>query len=131
LPEHYVSDEGQRLAYYKKLASAENEDRVESLAAELIDRFGPLPKEALPLIDGMTAKALCRLANINGLDVKSSQSVLYLNPEDGPSPERVQNLIHHFAGRLRFSKDFKLTFIPAGSESCIRQTIALLRLLCG
>ncbi|MGH6985763.1 MAG: transcription-repair coupling factor [Caulobacteraceae bacterium] len=69
IPESYVPDLDVRLALYRRLSEAEeNEDR-ESLAAELIDRFGPLPAEADQLLRVVAIKALCRKANVAKIDV--------------------------------------------------------------
>ena len=45
IPEAYVPDLNVRLALYRRLSEAERSDDREALAAELIDRFGPLPEE--------------------------------------------------------------------------------------
>src|SRR5256884_9501547 len=46
VPEDYVPEVNQRLAFYKRLAGATDDAAVEDIRAELIDRFGPLPEPA-------------------------------------------------------------------------------------
>ena len=46
LPENYVSDVHERLVLYKRFANCENEDVLDLLREELVDRFGPLPDPA-------------------------------------------------------------------------------------
>ena len=46
----YIGGERLRLDAYRRLAALENEDQVREFAAELADRFGPLPPEAENLI---------------------------------------------------------------------------------
>src|SRR6185295_8439217 len=50
LPDDYIADVGVRLSLYKRLASAENEQEVVDLAAEMEDRFGPPPDDAKRLV---------------------------------------------------------------------------------
>ena len=45
IPEDYVADLPVRLALYRRLAEIEDEREIEAFAAELVDRFGPLPEE--------------------------------------------------------------------------------------
>ena len=60
IPEAYVPDLNVRLALYRRLSDAERSDDREALAAELIDRFGPLPPEADQLLKVVAIKGLCR-----------------------------------------------------------------------
>jgi len=50
LPKDYCGDVHLRLSFYKKLATAKNNDGVSSLLEELVDRFGKLPDQAQALI---------------------------------------------------------------------------------
>ena len=44
IPEEYVPDLQVRLGLYRRLSGVESHDAIEAFAAELIDRFGPLPR---------------------------------------------------------------------------------------
>ena len=48
IPEDYVPDLQVRLGLYRRLSAVESHDAIEAFAAELIDRFGPLPEEVPP-----------------------------------------------------------------------------------
>ena len=69
IPDDYVPDLNVRLSLYRRLSEAEKPGDREALAAELIDRFGPLPAEADQLLKVVGIKGLCRQANIEKLDV--------------------------------------------------------------
>ena len=45
IPEQYVADLPVRLALYRRLAEIEDEREIDAFGAEMVDRFGPLPKE--------------------------------------------------------------------------------------
>ena len=51
LPEGYIADQELRLEAYRRLAGSMNHQEVEDVAAEWADRFGPLPAEAMALVD--------------------------------------------------------------------------------
>ena len=51
LPSDYCGDVHLRLSFYKKLATAQTADQVDSLLEEIVDRFGKLPAQAQTLVD--------------------------------------------------------------------------------
>jgi len=51
LPEQYVSDSGQRMDLYRRIALIRTGEQKADLLDELIDRFGEPPKEAVALLD--------------------------------------------------------------------------------
>ncbi|MEZ5731095.1 MAG: transcription-repair coupling factor [Paracoccaceae bacterium] len=68
IPETYVPDLDVRLGLYRRLSGLNTKVELEGFAAELIDRFGALPKEVNTLLLVMRIKALCRRAGIGRLD---------------------------------------------------------------
>ncbi len=69
LPDDYLPDAGQRLDFYRRLAQARNEDDVRATLAELEDRYGPLPDEALLLGEVMIDKTLVRSLGALGYEL--------------------------------------------------------------
>ncbi len=76
IPETYVGDLQLRLSLYKRLADLEDQPAIEAFAAELIDRFGPLPEEVEHLLEIVAIKALCRRANVDKVDVGPKGAVI-------------------------------------------------------
>ena len=68
IPENYVPHLDVRLSLYRRLSGLESKVELEGFAAELIDRFGPLPKEINTLLLIIRIKAICRRAGILKLD---------------------------------------------------------------
>ena len=63
LPDDYIPDIGERLLMYKRLANAESREALDGLAEEIVDRFGPLPRQAKEFLRVMALRpALKRLA---------------------------------------------------------------------
>ncbi|HEY0925100.1 transcription-repair coupling factor [Brevundimonas sp.] len=93
IPEDYVPDLNVRLSLYRRLSDAENNESREALAAELIDRFGPLPDEAKQLLRIVGIKANCKTAHIERIDVGPKGAVLTLRDNSFPNPVGLVGLI--------------------------------------
>ncbi len=68
IPQAYVPDLDVRLGLYRRLSGLTARVEIEGFAAELIDRFGPLPREVSMLLLVMRIKAMCKRAGIARLD---------------------------------------------------------------
>ena len=93
IPENYVPDLNVRLSLYRRLSDAENSETREALAAELIDRFGPLPDEAKQLLRIVGIKANCKTACIERIDIGPKGAVLTLRNNTFPNPMGLVGLI--------------------------------------
>ncbi len=68
IPDDYVPDLDLRLGLYRRLSALSTKVELEGFAAELIDRFGKLPKEVNMLMNIVRIKSLCKQAGIAKLD---------------------------------------------------------------
>ena len=92
LPPDYISDEGTRLALYRRLAEIRSAEALEALAAELEDRFGPLPPPAANLLYQMQVKLLAERASIPAVRTESGQVVLQPPPPPHGEKPRLRPL---------------------------------------
>ena len=83
---------------YRRLADLEDERDIDSFAAELVDRFGPLPEETRHLLDVVAIKALCRRANVAKIDAGPKGVVLSFRDDIFANPE---GLIAFIASKAR------------------------------
>ena len=86
IPEDYVPDLNVRLSLYRRLSEAERSADREALAAELIDRFGPLPPETDSLLKVVAIKGLCREANVAKIDVGPKGAVISFRGDSFANP---------------------------------------------
>ena len=93
IPEEYVPDLNVRLSLYRRLSDADGTEQREALAAELIDRFGPLPDEAKQLLRIVGIKANCKKAHVERIDVGPKGAVLTLRNNTFPNPVGLVGLI--------------------------------------
>jgi transcription-repair coupling factor (superfamily II helicase) len=68
IPEKYVPDLDVRLGLYRRLSGLHQKVELEGFAAEMIDRFGKLPKEVNMLLNIVRVKSMCKRAGISRLD---------------------------------------------------------------
>ncbi len=108
IPEAYVPDLNVRLALYRRLSDAERADDREALAAELIDRFGPLPAEADQLLKVVAIKGLCREANVAKIDVGPKGAVVSFRADHFANPAALVVFIQKNAITWRLRPDQKV-----------------------
>ncbi len=108
IPEAYVPDLDVRLQLYRRLASAGSKDEREAFAAELIDRFGPLPEEVRHLLDIMQIKALCKAAGIEKVDAGPKGAVISFRGDRFANPQGLVALVTGAPGRYKLRPDQKL-----------------------
>jgi len=80
LPNDYCGDVHLRLSFYKKLATAKNQDQVTSLLEELVDRFGKLPQQAQNLIDTHRLRVLARPFGVAKVDAAPGVILITFKP---------------------------------------------------
>ena len=76
IPESYVAELPVRLGLYRRIGALQSDAETEAMAAELVDRFGPLPDEVENLLRVVTLKRLCRNAGIEKLEAGPKGMVL-------------------------------------------------------
>jgi transcription-repair coupling factor (superfamily II helicase) len=108
IPEDYVPDLNVRLALYRRLSEAERPEDREALAAELIDRFGPLPREADQLLKVVAIKGLCRQANVSKIDVGPKGAVATFRNDQFPNPMGLVALVQKNQAFWRIRPDNKV-----------------------
>ncbi|MGE0742611.1 MAG: transcription-repair coupling factor [Hyphomonadaceae bacterium] len=108
IPEDYVADLTVRLSLYRRLAELDSDQEREAFAAELIDRFGPLPMEAEQLIAVAALKALCRRCNISKLDAGPKGAVLTFRDGGFPDPMALVRHVQERPDDYKMRPDGKL-----------------------
>jgi transcription-repair coupling factor (superfamily II helicase) len=107
IPEDYVADLSVRLALYRRLAEIEDECDIDSFAAEMVDRFGPLPGEVEHLLQVVAIKALCRRANVEKLEAGTKGVVLSFRDNIFANPEGLIAYIREQGSGVRMRPDPK------------------------
>ena len=107
IPEDYVPDLDVRLGLYRRLSDLSTKVELEGFAAELIDRFGPLPKEVNTLMLVVRIKAMCKRAGIAQLDAGPKGATIRFHNDKFASPEGLVEFIENQRGLAKV-KDNKI-----------------------
>ncbi|MEO0962991.1 MAG: TRCF domain-containing protein, partial [Pseudomonadota bacterium] len=81
---------------------------IESFAAELIDRFGPLPGEVKHLLVIVEIKRLCRAANVEKIDAGPKGCVISLRNNEFANPAGLVQFINRARGDAKLRPDHKI-----------------------
>ena len=107
IPEAYVPHLDVRLGLYRRLSSLTTKVELEGFAAELIDRFGKLPREVNTLLLVVRIKAMCKKAGIAKLDGGPKGATLLFHNDKFASPQGLVEFLHDQRGMAKI-KDNKI-----------------------
>ncbi len=110
IPERYVADLGVRLGLYRRLSTLVDKAEIEGFAAELIDRFGPLPEEVENLLQVIAIKRLCRAAGVDKVDAGPKGAVVSFHKNQFARPAELVAFIGRQAGAVKLRPDHKLVY---------------------
>lgn len=108
IPENYVPELNIRLNLYRRLSVLETRQDIDAFAAELGDRFGPVPDEAKNLLEVIAIKALCRQAMIEKIDAGPKGAVLSFRNDAFPNPAGLVRFLQRQDGKAKLRPDHKL-----------------------
>ena len=101
IPEAYVPDLDVRLGLYRRLSSLATKVELEGFAAEMIDRFGPLPREVNTLLLIVRIKAMCKRAGIAKLDGGPKGVTIQFHNDHFPNPQGLVEFVHDQKGQAK------------------------------
>ena len=104
IPENYVPDLNVRMALYRRLSELD-EREIDNFAAEMIDRFGPLPEEVEHLLKIAAIKQLCRAAMVAKIEAGPKGATLSFRHNSFPNAGGLVRLIHEHAGTMKVRPD--------------------------
>ena len=108
LPEEFIGDVHLRLAAYKEIAAAANDEELAAVRRDLEDRYGRLPEEAENLLAIMGLKILARAAGVSRIDNGPGSVSITFGPGTPVPPDRVMALIKRSGGQVRLRSEYAL-----------------------
>ncbi|MDO6413222.1 transcription-repair coupling factor [Sphingomonas sp. BIUV-7] len=108
IPDEYVPDLDLRMGLYRRLNELDDKGGIEAFAAEMIDRFGPLPDATQNLLTVMETKLNCRKACIAKLDVGPKGALVTFFEDHFPDLEGLIAYVGKLKGTARLRPDSKL-----------------------
>ncbi|WP_420343582.1 transcription-repair coupling factor [Paenirhodobacter sp.] len=103
IPESYIPDLDVRLGLYRRLSGLTTKVELEGFAAELIDRFGTLPREVNTLLLVVRIKAMCKRAHIAKLDAGPKGANIQFHQDKFPNPGGLVEFIQGNRGTAKIT----------------------------
>jgi transcription-repair coupling factor (superfamily II helicase) len=110
IPEEYVADLSVRLGLYRRIADLIEARDIDAFAAELVDRFGPLPDEVKNLLDLVAIKRFCVTAGIEKIDAGPKGAVIAFRANTFAKPEKLVHFIKEQAGTMKVRPDQRIVY---------------------
>ena len=108
IPESYITDLDVRMELYHRMGDMTDIDMIESLRAELTDRFGPYPVEVENLLQTIELKILAKSVNIERLEAGPKGASISFRNNTFPNPAGLIAYIESQMGTIRIRPDQKL-----------------------
>ncbi len=105
IPESYIPNEYQKLDIYKRIASIENEEEMDDMIEELIDRFGDIPRKVQQLLNIAGLKALAHSAYVTSVEQKADAYQFIMYEKAKVQPQKIPGLLKAYNGSLLFKAD--------------------------
>jgi transcription-repair coupling factor (superfamily II helicase) len=106
IPAEYLPHERLRLEAYKRLADAVTETAVAEVGAELLDRYGPLPREVESLLGVARFRVLARVAGLSEVVLQGSS--IRFHPVDLPE-----------SGQMRLTRLYPRTIVKPAVRTIV------------
>ena len=114
LPDSYCGDVHVRLSLYKRLATTDSLDKIETMLEEIVDRFGKLPPQAQALFDTHKLRVMAKPYGVIKIDAAPGVINVTFRPNPPVEPMRIIELVQKnkhikLAGndKLRIEKELK------------------------
>jgi transcription-repair coupling factor (superfamily II helicase) len=111
IPESYVTDLPVRLGLYRRIGALASDGENDAMAAELVDRFGPLPSEVENLLAVVAVKRLCREAGVEKLDAGPKGIVLSFRGNRFANPAGLVAWVQARKDQVKLRPDHKLALL--------------------
>lgn len=129
IPDEYISDSSQKIEMYQDIALCKNEEDIQNVVDEMIDRFGNMPNEIENLLDIARIKTLCKKLNIS--KVQERRNFVLFMFEAGELNIDINELVKKYRNRIKFTQGIKpqITLMLQNSteKGCLKETMEFLK----
>ena len=105
IPDEYISDSNQKIEIYQDIALCKNEQDIQNIIDEIIDRFGNMPPELENLIDIARIKYLAKAQNIS--KIQSKKTAVVFTYDVNKLEIDIPSLVNKYGNKLKFSAGIK------------------------
>jgi transcription-repair coupling factor (superfamily II helicase) len=108
IPDDYVPDLSVRMALYRRLNDLDEAGDIESFAAEMADRFGPIPQPALNLLRLIEIKQNALLAGVAKIEVGARGTLVSFQDDTPPNVPGLLAYVEKLGSTAKLRPDSKL-----------------------
>jgi len=116
IPDDYLPDVHNRLIMYKRIASADNEDRLHALEVEMIDRFGLLPIQVKSLFRVARLRVAATALGVVKIEASTGGGVVEFGAKTAVDPLVIVTMVQQRPKEFKLEGGTRLRFIRDLSE---------------
>ena len=105
IPDTYISDSSQKIEIYQDIALCKNEEDIQNVIDEMIDRFGNMPSEIENLLEIARIKILCKKLKISKVQGKRNFVLFMFEP--GEINLDINDLVKKYKNKIKFTQGIK------------------------
>ena len=105
IPDSYISDSSQKIEIYQDIALCKNEEDIQNVIDEMIDRFGNMPSEIENLLEIARIKILCKKLKISKVQGKRNFVLFMFEP--GEINLDINELVKQYKNKIKFTQGIK------------------------
>ena len=116
IPDEYIQDANQKIEIYQNIALCKNEQDIQNIIDEIIDRFGNMPKELENLIAIARIKYLAKQLKLT--KIASNKTAVVFTFESNKFELDLIELVKKYGNKIKFSAGRKpMITLQIGSEN--------------
>lgn len=123
IPDEYISDSDQKIEIYQNIALCKNEEDIQNVIDEVIDRFGNMPEQLENLIDIARIKYLAKALHIEKIASRRGTVVYTFNPNSVRDVIDIPEIVKVYENRIKFSSGIKPTVTLEIKENSDRKVL--------
>ncbi len=105
IPDEYISDSSQKIEIYQNIALCKNEQNIQDVIDEIIDRYGNMPNELENLISIARIKYLAKEQKIS--KIMSRKTAVVFTYEGNGDNIDIAGLVQKYGNKIKFSAGIK------------------------
>ncbi|HEY3135910.1 MAG TPA: transcription-repair coupling factor [Blastocatellia bacterium] len=129
IPEDYIYDMSQRLRTYKRISSAESEEELAEIHAEIADRYGPIPETVESLFEYSRLRREASRLGIASIDREGERLAVKFTEEAKVDPDKLIALVSTGSASFAPSGVLKIGLGSQGDAEVFNEVRGLLAAL--
>lgn len=126
IPDTYIDNTNQKIEIYQDIADSRNEEELQNVIDEIIDRYGNMPEEVTNLIQIARIKNLARNTSITKIQQRQMGIVFTI---DSISDEQISTILDKYRDKVHFSAIGKPYITLKVDENYIKEISDFIKLL--